>query len=189
VKITLSDRNSTLHELLALYKTKNVIPYDRRRIRERVSTISCVTLKHLHELDLRVLFDYQMFPENILSSACEWRIERRPMQVGDTILQQINIPPLQALSLRILVATRVCEIIDLPHRKGFSYEALEGHVEKGISTFTVEQQAGAIVASIHTLSAPGSALTTVIGPFFSIPYQAYCTKQALRRMQLHIEQP
>lgn len=188
MKIYLRDHIDTLDQHIEQYKTKRVIPYDRRRIRERVSTITCVTLKHLHELDLRVLFDYRMFPENIMSSACEWRIERRPMRVGDTILQQINIPPLQALSLRILVATRICEIIDLPHRKGFRYEAMEGHVERGISTFTVEQQAATVVASIHTLSAPGSALTTMVGPFFSIPYQTYCTKQALRRMQHHIEQ-
>lgn len=133
MKISLSDRNGALDELIDMHKSKNVIPYERERLRERVDTLVCTTTKRLHELDLDFLFDYRLFPENILTSGCAWRREGRTMRVGDTILQQINIPPLQRVSLRILVATRVCEVVDLPYRKSFSYETLEGHVERGVA--------------------------------------------------------
>jgi hypothetical protein len=41
---------------------------------------------------------------------------------------------------QLKVGVRIKEIIDDKDCKGFSYETLQGHVEKGISTFIVEQK-------------------------------------------------
>ncbi|MBS1560241.1 MAG: DUF1990 family protein [Bacteroidetes bacterium] len=133
MKIFVSDQSKRFDVLLNEHTSLSMIPYERERLRERVDTLVCTTTKRLHELDLDFLFDYRLFPENVLTSGCAWRREGRTMQVGDTILQQINIPPLQRFSLRILVATRVCEVVDLPYRKSFSYETLEGHVERVVA--------------------------------------------------------
>jgi len=73
-------------------------------------------------------------------------------------------------------------------KKGFSYETLEGHVEKGISTFTVEQiDNSKLIFRVCTYSSPDNILTKLLGPIFSIPYQTFCTKSALRNVKRQIE--
>ncbi len=109
------------------------------------------------------------------------------MKVGDTIVQQVYIPPTKVFSQKIIFGVRINEIINEPARKGFSYETLEGHVEKGISTFTVEQQENNLIFKIQTYSTPGNILTKLIGLIFSIPYQTFCTKTALNNVKLQIE--
>ena len=81
----------------------------------------------------------KIFPGNILTFRAQWQEERRKMKVGDTILQQVFIPPLRNFSQKIIFGVRICDITDTPDQKGFSYETLAGHVEKGISTFTIER--------------------------------------------------
>lgn len=72
-------------------------------------------------------------------------------------------------------------------KKGFSYETLEGHVEKGISTFTVEQLVNKIVFKVQTYSTPGNTWVNLLGPVFSIPYQTFCTKTALKNVKRQLE--
>ena len=79
------------------------------------------------------------------------------------------------------------EIIDQADKKGYSYETLEGHVEKGVSTFTVEQLDNKIVFKIQTYSTPGNILTKLLGPIFSVPYQTFCTKTALKNVKRQLE--
>ena len=70
----------------------------------------------------------------------------------------------------------------------FSYETLEGHVEKGISTFTIEQADNMkLIFKVCTYSSPGSILTKLLGQIFSIPYQSFCTKSALKNVKRQIE--
>ncbi len=82
------------------------------------------------------------------------------MQIGDTILQQVFIPPVKQFSKKIIFGVRINAIINEAVRIGFSYETLEGHVEKGESTFTIEEIEGNIIFKIHTFSEPGSWLTS-----------------------------
>jgi uncharacterized protein (UPF0548 family) len=105
------------------------------------------------------------------------------MRIGDTILQQVFIPPLRHFSQKIIFSVRITSIIDEPQRKGFGYSTLQGHVEKGESTFTVEQGDGGLTFTIRTYSEPGNFLAKLLGPFFSVPYQAYCTRQALENVK------
>lgn len=109
------------------------------------------------------------------------------MSVGDTIVQQVHIPPLRVFSQILIFGVRIKEIIDERYRKGSSYETLEGHVERGISTFTIEQVDNKIIFEIRTFSAPGNILKKLSGPFFSIPYQTFCTKAAIENVKTRLE--
>jgi hypothetical protein len=161
--------------------------YDKFKLTEKCSIIEINTSKSLHQLDLDFLFDYQLFPQNIMTYKNQWSEENRTMRIGDTIAQQVYIPPTKFLSQKIIFGVRINEIIDQPDKKGFSYETLEGHVEKGISTFTVEQAGNKVIFKIHTFSSPGNVLTKLLGPVFSVPYQTYCTQQALKNVRRQLE--
>jgi tRNA C32,U32 (ribose-2'-O)-methylase TrmJ len=71
----------------------------------------------------------------------QWTDENRKMRVGDTIAQQVYIPPTKTFSQKIIFGVRVNEIIDQVTEKGFSYETLEGHVEKAPERAMAEARA------------------------------------------------
>ena len=110
------------------------------------------------------------------------------MKIGDTILQQVFIPPTKTFSQKIVFGVRINSIIDEAERTGFSYETIEGHVEKGESTFTIEKGDGGLIFKIETFSEPGNLLTKLVGPIFTVPYQTYCTRTALENVKRQIEQ-
>lgn len=187
MKIYFKDQQERLALHLATLRTRKVLNYDVLQLNEMVKTIPIVTSKAIEELDLSVIFSYHIFPRNILVFWAEWQEEQREMRVGDTIVQQIYMPPLQAFSQKVIIGSRVNRIIDEPSRKGFSYETLEGHVEQGISTFTIEQSASGIVFKIHTFSAPGNFLTNLVGSSITLAYRDYCAAQALKHVKKQLE--
>src|SRR5690606_28294336 len=109
---------------------------DKNLLIEKISTIDIETDK----VDFQILFDYKIFPKNIMTHLSEWKLNNRKMKVGDTVVQQVFIPPTKTFSQKIVFGVKISEIFDGPTKKGFSYETLDGHVEKGISTFTLEQR-------------------------------------------------
>jgi hypothetical protein len=187
MKIYLTDQQNKFKKHLSFLKTKNVMTYDKTRLMEKISTIEIDTTKKINQINLDFLFDYQIFPDNIMTFKNQWTDENRNMRVGDTIAQQVYIPPTKTFSQKIIFGVRVNEIIDKADKKGFSYETLEGHVEKGISTFTVEQLDNKVVFKVQTYSTPGNVLTKLLGPIFSIPYQTFCTKTALKNVKRQLE--
>jgi len=164
-----------------------VMKYDIKTLREKISIIELSTKTSLENLDLKFFFDYHIFPNNIIAFLAQWNDENRNMQVGDTIVQQAFIPPIRMFSQKIIFGVRIHEIIDQKDKKGYSYETLEGHVEKGISTFTIEQYGEKLIFKIQTFSKPGNILPILLGPIFSVPYQTFCTKAALRNVKRRIE--
>lgn len=187
MKIYLADQSEKLVQQLAYLKRQPVMQYGRERLIEKVTVAPVNTTKSLPELNTGFLFDYRIFPESIMSFLAQWNHEKREMQVGDTIVQQVFIPPFRRFSQKIIFGVRIKEIINAPDRIGFSYETLKGHAEKGISTFTIETTADRkIVFNVHTFSAPGSFLTKLAAPV-SIPYQAYCTRKALLNVKGQLE--
>ena len=187
MKIYLTDQKNKFKQHLDFLKTKKVMDYDKSRLTDNISTIDIETTKNLDQLNLDFLFDYQIFPDNIMTFKNEWRDQRRKMKIGDTIAQQVYIPPTRTFSQKIIFGVRINEIIDQADKKGFSYETLEGHVEKGVSIFTVEQLNNKIVFKIQTYSTPGNILTKLLGPIFSVPYQTFCTKKALKNVKRQLE--
>jgi hypothetical protein len=187
MKIHLKDQRSKFSKHLAFLKTMGVMRYEKTRLTNKITTIGIDTTRKIDQLNLDFLFDYRIFPDNIMAFENQWTDEKRKMRIGDTIAQQVYIPPTRTFSLKIIFGVRVNEIIDQPQRKGFSYETLEGHVEKGISTFTVEQLDDKIVFKVETYSTPGNILTRLLGPVFSVPYQTFCTKAALRNLKRQLD--
>ena len=167
--------------------TKPTMTFDKTKLREKTTTIDIKTKGTLGQLNLDFLFDYKIFPSDIMTFMTQWRQEKRKMKIGDTILQQVYIPPTKTFSQKIVFGVRINSIIDEAERKGFSYETIEGHVEKGESTFTVEKGDGGLNFKIKTFSEPGNLLTKLIGPIFTVPYQTYCTRTALENVKRQIE--
>jgi hypothetical protein len=186
MKIYITDQANRFGTLLADLITKPAMPFDKRKLKEKTTTIKIKTTKSLDLLNLDFLYDYKIFPPNIMTYMTEWGIEKRKMQIGDTILQQALIPPTIHFSQKIIFGVRINKIIDEKDSRGFSYETIEGHVEKGESTFTVEQTAQGLIFKIQTFSEPGNLLTKLVGPVFTVPYQAYCTRKALENVRQQI---
>lgn len=187
MQIFLKDQRNSLNRHLEYLKIKKVMPYDISQLTEKISEIEINSSAARVEAAGTLLFGYQIFPEKIMIYKTEWEAENRKMQPGDTIVQQIYIPPVRTFSQKIIFGVRVKEIIDQSGKIGFSYETLEGHVEKGISTFTIEEQQGKAVFRIQTFSKPGNLLTRLLGPVFSVPYQTYCTNEALKNVKRQAE--
>ena len=151
MKIYLSDQKNKFKQHLDFLKSRRVMEYDKTRLTEKITTIDINTTKKIDQLNLDFLFDYQIFPDNIMTFKNQWTDENRKIRIGDTIAQQVFIPPTKTISQKIIFGVRVKEIIDQADEKGFSYETLEGHVEKGISTFTLEQLDNKLVFSLAIL--------------------------------------
>src|SRR5690348_7390761 len=180
MRIYLTDQARNFPQHLEFLQRQKVKPYDKKKLMEKVTTIPIDTTKELHELHTEVLFDYKIFPANIMSFLTLWSFEKREIQIGDTIVQQAFIPPFRHFSQKLIFGVRINDIIHEPTRIGFSYETLNGHVEKGISIFTIEKTANKkIIFKVHTFSQPGNLLTQLVGPLFSVPYQTFCTRQGL----------
>lgn len=187
MKIYLTDQKNKLKQHLDFLKTKNVMAYEKTRLVEKNTTIEINAKRKIDQLNLDFLFNYQIFPNNIMTFKNQWTEENRKMRIGDTIAQQVYIPPTKTFSQKIIFGVRVNEIIDQPDKKGFSYETLEGHVEKGISTFTVEQLDNKLIFRAQTFSTPGNILSKLFGPIFSVPYQTFCTRAALKNVKQQLE--
>ncbi|MFC4164662.1 DUF1990 family protein [Epilithonimonas zeae] len=187
MKVYLSNQKNKFKKHLEDLKSKNVMIYDKSKLVEKITQISIDTGKTIDEIDLEFLIDYNIFPSNILIFTTQWNDENREMKVGDTILQQVFLPPIKSFSQKIIFGVRIKEIINEENKKGFSYETLEDHVEKGISTFTIEKLNQKIIFKIHTFSIPGNIFSKLLAPIFSIPYQTYCTKQALENVKQQVE--
>ena len=162
--------------------------YDKTALPEKVSTIDLSTERTPQELNLDFLFNYQIFPANIMVHRAQWDVEKRKMKVGDTLLQQIFIPPIKKFSQKIIFGVRINKIFDEPTKRGYSYETLVGHVEKGVSIFTVERTDDRTIFKIHTFSTPATWLSKLAGPSFSLPYQACCTRMGLENVRKQIAQ-
>lgn len=188
MKIYLTDQTDNFNKLVKELITKPVMTFDKTKLKAKTSTIDIATEKRLDQINLAFLFDYKIFPSTIMTFATQWGVEKREMKVGDTILQQAFIPPVKTFSQKIIFGVRITQIIDGTDSKGFCYKTIEGHVEKGESTFVIENSDRGLIFKIKTFSEPGNLLTKLVGPFLTVPYQTYCTRKALENVKRQIEQ-
>ncbi len=188
MKIFFKDQSEYFAKHLERLKLESKIKYIQSDLIEKTTSIKIQTKSAFEKINFALLFSYRIFPKNIMSYLTEWQSENREMRVGDTIVQQAFIPPFLKLSQKIIFGVRINEIISERNRVGFSYETLKGHVEMGISTFTIETDFNSdTIFKIHTFSKPGNLLAKIAGPVFSIPYQAYCTKQGLLNVKRQLK--
>jgi uncharacterized protein (UPF0548 family) len=186
MNISAFDQTNQFVFYLQKFKNSGVIQYDQAQLASKKTCIIIDTKRSFEVISIP-LYAYQIFPKNIMTHFTQWAHEEREMKEGDTVVQQIFIPPFKALSQKIICGVRIKEIISEPNRKGFSYETLLGHVEKGISIFTLEKIGTEVFFVIETFSAPANLLAKWLKHVFSLPYQAYCTKKALQYLKRNIE--
>lgn len=181
MQIFLTNQQSRFHRFLEQFRTTPVMPYDLKQLKEKSTAIPVGITSP--EAGFQVLLGYRIFPPSIMSHYTQWAAEGRTMQPGDVIVQQICLPPFPGFSMKILAGVRIREIIREPDRVGFSYETLQGHAERGISTFTLEKTKEGVVFRIHTFSEAPGAFQRFLAPLFASPYQDYCTRKALQHVQ------
>jgi hypothetical protein len=185
VRVALTDQSAGLAALIPGFRDAPLSYASAEDFPLRVTTREIATSSSaggLEGADLGFLFDYRVFPPQIMRFAAEWREEDRAMREGDVVVQQVSIPP-GPLAVRTLFAVRILEVFREPHRAGFSYGTLRGHAESGRSTFRIEQDEAGTRAVIETRSRPGNLPSRLLGPVFTLPYQKYCTGRALDRMR------
>lgn len=187
MKIYLKNQAHQFDKHLELLKNKQVRCYDKSKLLEKTTSINIHTSKSMEQLNFDFFFNYHIFPANILIAKAQWATEKSNMKVGDTIVQQAFLP-LKSFSLKVIFGVRISEMINESNLKKFSYETLEGHVKQGISSFSVSADKDKIQFSIHTYSQPGNWLARLLGPIITLPYQAYCTRQALVHVKKQLEQ-
>ncbi len=129
---------------------------------------------------------YSVFPPRIMRHLTQWAYENRLMQLGDTIVQQIWLPPVAGGLVSIICGVRITDIFRQQDRVGFSYTTLAGHVELGISTFSYEGVGKDAKFKIDTLSRPALPGGKLLAPLFANPYQAWCTRQALAHVRAQL---
>lgn len=188
MQLYLTDQIKNFPKHLEVLKKQPVMEFDKCKLKEKSSIISIHTVKQFQDLDTGFLFDYQIFPGKIMICLAQCTFEKRTMKVGDIIVQQVFIPPFKPFSQKLVFGVWINKIIHEPTRIGIIYVILNGHVEKGISIFTIEQNADQnTIFKIHTYSSPGSILLKRLSPIFSNPYQDYCTRQALLNVKLQLD--
>ena len=187
MKIAFTEQQKNFPRFLEEFRKLPVLSYDRKMLREDNSTVQICKGCDLQTLDLSFFFDYTIFPPQVMNFLTEWKYNGREIMTGDTIVQEVYFPPFRAFSQKLIFGVRINEIIREEGRIGFSYETLRGHVERGISTFTLEQNEENIIFRIHTFSAPGNYLLRKLGRILSLPYQAYCTQKALENVKNHLK--
>jgi hypothetical protein len=87
MKVYLKDQHNRFKYHLGFLKTCKVIPHDLNGLDEKATAIDIQTEKKLSELDLNFLFNYHVFPENIIAHKTQWDDEKRKMKPGDIITQ------------------------------------------------------------------------------------------------------
>lgn len=184
MKVFLRDQQRRLADFLTHFRQLPLSYTHTTGFREKYTRIALPLDKPAPALDacrFDFLFNYVVFPANILTFAADWESEARLMQPGDNIIQQAYLPP-WCLGLKCVFGVRVLDTVRTPDKVGFRYGTLVGHAEQGISAFYIERSGGQVWAVIHTLSVPGLLLSRLAAPFFTYRYQQYCTDRAVRQM-------
>jgi len=149
---------------------------------ERTSSIGLGVPGPISHWNTSFLFDYQVFPPRIMRFEAEWNRAGRGMAVGDVIVQRALFPPI-GWGLCLQFAVRITRVILEEGKLGFAYETLDGHAESGVSEFYFEERADGLHFTIHTFSRPAHWTSQLVRYFFTQPYQAWCTRQALRNVR------
>ena len=112
----------------------------------------------LFERAVKRLANYEVFPHEVLEATCQWRLESRPLEIGDTILQRIHVLSRKGEPRYDFIAgVRIDRVIEDDWERGFRYLTLRGHPERGTATLLVRKDPGTgqVTFLIETLSAPG----------------------------------
>lgn len=184
MKIALRNHGQRLASYLSTFKSAALSYDDPSRFHPRLLRlhIPFPVLSDLRHIDLGFLFQYDVFPPNILNFFGEWQLEKRELRTGDTIVQQAHLPP-GAFGLKFVFAVRVISAYRTEDRAGFEYGTLIGHPEKGTNEFYFSIEKGALFATVRTMAISGLLLTRLLWPLVTRPYADFCNSKALLHMR------
>lgn len=160
---------------------------DARTLPEKTTSINLGVPGPIRNWRTDFLFDYDVFPSSIIRYEAEWLAAGRKLQVGDAILQRAVAPPI-GFGICMEFAVRVSALITEERRLGFAYETLTGHAERGVSEFYFEERDGSLAFTIHTHSEPAHWTARLAKRVVTLPYQAWCTRQALKHVRERFHQ-
>ena len=168
---------------ITLHEAKGFLPNfsDARSLPERIDSIDLGVSGPIRSWRTDFLFDYDIFPSHIMRFEAEWKTAGRRMQVGDIILQRAVVPPI-GFGICMEFAVRISSVIQEEKRLGFAYDTLSGHTERGVSEFYFEDLGDSLAFTIHTFSEPGHWTSRLAKRIVTLPYQAWCTRRALRHV-------
>jgi len=185
MRIAFSDHRDRLTALVPAFRSRPLSYADSATLPERRTVVTIPTQERIDDLRacrLEFFFDYDIFPDSIVSAFGEWRLDRRDMRPGDIIVQQASVPP-GVLSLKLIFAVRVLTVTRSATEMSFSYGTLRGHAEMGTSAFILSARDGVVTAAIQTHSRPAALAGRLVAPILVNPYQQYCTNRALAKLR------
>jgi uncharacterized protein (UPF0548 family) len=133
----------------------------------------------------RQLLNYEVFPHELLEATCQWRLESRPVEVGDIILQRIHVLTRKGQPRYDLIGgVRVDRLLRDDWERGLRYLTLRGHPERGMATLLVRKDPGTGQVSfmIETVSAPGRWFTWAARPW-ARQFQIQAQRRALEHFR------
>jgi uncharacterized protein (UPF0548 family) len=189
MKIFFSKQNRRFPKHLAELRRKGVMSYKTDSLPHDITgTTINAPWERVRETVAARLLNYEVFPTNILIGYGEWQQENRTIKSGDTIVQQVYLPSIPGLSAKLIFGVRVKEVINETDRIEFSYETLHGHAERGMSAFRIKRiDNSSCRFEIETWSDAGNLLSSLGKYVFTLPYQAYCKRAALKRIKKQLE--
>lgn len=182
MKVRLFDAGENLRGYLPRMKARslNFTRTDRFPERELTAEIRA-QVADLPQLDLSFLYEYHIFPPEILRFRGEWEEDGREMREGDTIVQQALVPP-GPVGLKLIFGVRILDVWRERDRAGFRYGTLEGHPERGLNEFSFSKDGECITARISTCAGTGTAISHLVARVFTFPFARHCNRRALEQM-------
>lgn len=126
------------------------------------------------------LYRYEIFPSNLMHAhVCsqDGLVER-----GATIVQRVRIA-----AVVLETAVRVIDVwrysASTSQEAGFAYATVEGHPEKGVSSFRVVKVGDSVEFEIRAISRPGSVVLASVHPVARW-FQRFATRKALEYFAL-----
>ena len=156
----------------SLSGTEGIVDHYAREVAMRPSEDAGAVFRRLEERLLR----YQIFPPRIMrAEVCS---DDGRLRDGTTIVQHVSLGPVSLeAAVRVLRVWRGQD--GETDEVGFTYATLQGHPERGISTFRIQRnERRQISFVIDVRSRPGSLLTTLARPF-ARRFQRGATEAAL----------
>jgi uncharacterized protein (UPF0548 family) len=106
-----------------------------------------------------ILFAFEFYDPGIVTA----RVSSQGVQVGERLEQRIRLGPLRFLG-PVRVLDRWEQTSPEGREAGFAYEALPGHLEKGIASFSLRRQGSQVLFRIHSHSAAAAWFVRLGGP-------------------------
>jgi uncharacterized protein (UPF0548 family) len=153
----------------------------RSGLREKQTAIPLVRDNAAEQYDTSFVFNYDIFPASLMRARTEWEANERSIRAGDIIVQRAILPPI-GVGIALQFAVRISHVFDEDAKRGFAYETLTGHPERGVSQFYFERRRGTFCFVIHTWSEPSDVIPRAFHPVAAW-YQAWCTQRALAHVK------